>query len=289
MAFVAPLVVALDAGLAALSALDHWGRNTEIRSQSSHAQPLPGAQYLSGLWFSRPDTLVSVREQAGRVAVQRWSVSEGQPPAEVMVDLREWTAVAVSPEGRLAVAIDDGTVRLSPPAGPGSAGPDVFGAYNTLVAPGVVGAMAFHDERRIIVGGDFRGIYLISEDAPPQELVPDVLVKRLAFFGPHLVYPDVDRLAFATLSSIRPLNQTGRAIGLSWILIAIALLAVPAIRLRLAGRARLDAGGAGIRGVLQSEARGARQGAERHTAETGVGRRQRATSRGVSRVGFRAL
>ena len=379
LAFVAPLVVALVAGLAALLALDHWGRNTEIRSQSSHAQPLPGAQYLSGLWFSRPDTLVSVREQAGRVAVQRWSVGEGQPPAEVMVDLREWTAVAgappelpqawavspsgermagawsgnlyvkdlslgepqpvgslhsgrmpvslaflsegllavktgdaeiwfldverkqftflkpvtgpcpldillpwivdacpgqeradlfragepsapaepifrsypygldrktavaVSPEGRLAVAIDDGTVRLSPPAGPGSAGPDVFGAYNTLVAPGVVGAMAFHDERRIIVGGDFRGIYLISEDAPPQELVPDVLVKRLAFFGPHLVYPDVDRLAFATLSGIRPLNQTGRAIGLSWILIAIALLAVPAIRLRLAARARLGA------------------------------------------------
>jgi len=419
-AFLMPVALVVLAAMAGWAGLSLWGRTFSLQRDRTQIRWMRGAPNLAGLWFAPPDGLVGVREQAGRVTVLTWSVSEGRLVREVTVDpgagaaangtaafqspvqqrprvgtsateplgekmpvepplawavspsgerlawasggqiyikdlpdgrprpvlaplrlgrlpvsvaflsngllavkrgdgevgflevergrfvdwkpvrgpcqletyseeISPWsislwvvnacpgpervdafqvdvkggrreliqhsyaagwggrTAVGVSPRGRLAVGLEDGTVRLlTPESGAGS-------GESTLTAPGVVRALAFNTEDSIMVGGDFRGIYLLSEGAPPQVLVPGVLAKRLAAAAVYLAYPERDRLMLEGLDWVRTLNGTGRAIRFIWIVLAIALVSAPAGRLLLAGKVRPVAE-AGVTGTEEESA-----------------------------------
>ena len=133
---------------------------------------------------------------------------------------------ALSSTGIPVAATGDGTVLLA------SAQNRVMN--QVLSAPGVVETLAFYDPRRIAVGGGFRGIYLLSPDAPPAMLLPDVTgTEILTVAAANLAFATTDHLQLVSLKENTVLSNRGKFILFSGILTFLALILAPAVRLQL--------------------------------------------------------
>lgn len=128
-------------------------------------------------------------------------------------------ALAVSATGQVALGMDDGSVLLR--GFPGPAQTD-----RLLEAPGVATALAFHDDGRLIVGGDFRGIYLLSEETSPQEVIREAVGTRLLAAGrDRWAYADSGGAALVAPASRSVISSAGYALVGAWLLLGIGVLA----------------------------------------------------------------
>lgn len=151
---------------------------------------------------------------------------------------------ALSPSGDPAVATPSGTVLMR------SAKARVLELDAELKAPGVVQTLAFYAKGRIVVGGGFRGIYLLAEGSDAQRVIPDVAgTTLLAAQPPRLAYATADQLTLATLREVKNINQIGYSIALVWLFLVAGILAQPALRVFAEERERL--GEARLRSAME--------------------------------------
>jgi hypothetical protein len=154
-------------------------------------------------------------------------------------------ALAVSPGGRLAVADQDGAVSVVTPSDT---------AVFTLRAPGPVSRMAFLGEARIAVVGFFPDIHVLGRGESMR--VPSAAGRS----GGGVVGQDSSLVAYvpgqsATRYTLRTVRRTRLAVAVGVPLAAYALVAVLAVSLSSAARARRETaqarvGGLGTRPVL---------------------------------------
>src|SRR5262249_55359207 len=119
---------------------------------------------------------------------------------------RDILSLTLSPQARFAVVTPE-TIEQQ--------------GYSILV-PGLTRGLAFFDRNRVLVGGDFRGIYLLSPDRGPQQLTesaPGTTV--LAATGFNLAYGNSGSVTFATSRMVRSSVYKGMSRPSPWLLIAL--------------------------------------------------------------------
>lgn len=175
------------------------------------------------LWSSGPFlTVVSfptaqavVFDTRGPLKTSHWHYELGS---------RNGLGLVVSPSGRLAVGTSNGTVLLSRPEKGGRV--DVI-----REAPGIVTAITFYDENRTLVGGDFRGIYLVSSDQPLTELTSESVGTRLLAINPtQWAFSGNGGSMLMAHQQMSRLNATGTATIAAWVgggVLAVVYFAAP--------------------------------------------------------------
>ena len=167
--------------------------------------------YLAAVAFRESEAVVF--ERSGRLEVNHshYQWSRGRA-----------LCLAISPAGRFAVGTEQGTVLLGRPGG--AAGP----LAREIAAPGAVRALAFYDEDRVLVGGDFRGIHLISagrDQRSGETARAPVGVRLLAFAPDRLGYATGERLGIVSHGVRTGLTTAGYATLGGWIAVLLGLLA----------------------------------------------------------------
>lgn len=197
-------------------------------------RPLKSLEPQEGwsLWSSGPFlTVVSfpaaqaaVFDTRGLLKTSHWHYEIGSPNG---------LGLAVSPSGRLAVGTSNGTVLWSRSEKGGEV--DVI-----REAPGIVTAIAFYDENRTLVGGDFRGIYLVSSDHPLTELTSESVGTRLLAINPaQWAFSGNGGSMLMAHQQMSHLNATGTTTIAAWVgggVLAVAYVAAPWL-IGLLGRA----------------------------------------------------
>jgi predicted ATP-binding protein involved in virulence len=175
--------------------------------------------YLAAVDFTQSQAIVF--ERSGRLEVDnaRYQWSRGRA-----------LCLAVSPAGRFAVGTEQGTALLGRHGGAaGSLGTE-------LTAPGPVRSLAFYDENRVLVGGGFRGIHLLSAGAQKSggEAGKLPVGVRLLAVGPNRVgYATNDRLGVVSHGARTGLTAAGYAVLGSWVAVLLVLLAARIARGRV--------------------------------------------------------
>lgn len=172
------------------------------------------------------------------------------PPGEMWVrtapqnpDLG-FTAFALSPDGTPAAATDSGAVllwHLLPIERTETAQTTKYPLvrYETLQSPGVAQVLAYNGDY-VLVGGGFRGIYLLEEGKPPTAVVGDVAGTTLLaisslsrdsadnFSNGELVLATREGSTLAYLTAKRSLNDWGIRIAELWLgFWGLILVAIP--------------------------------------------------------------
>lgn len=160
--------------------------------------------------------------------------------AVVMLDMRSLTkqtalrgypasplenfTLAISDKGRLAIATGESRVVVYPidGSGEGSIALDTYGRVKIL---------AFYDDDRVLAGGDFDDLYLLSQGGIPERvLIADGGVKALAANGNRIAYAGPAGISLVWHTKTRYLSTSGK--------VALAILGI--VLLGLAGLFAFD-------------------------------------------------
>src|SRR5262249_36283574 len=101
---------------------------------------------------------------------------------------------------------------------------------HSILTPGVTRGLAFFDRNRVLVGGDFPGIYLLSPDQGPQQLAesaPGTTV--LASTGSNLAYGNSGSLTLASVRTVKTSVYKGMSRPSPWLLIGVFGLLSPVL------------------------------------------------------------
>jgi hypothetical protein len=127
---------------------------------------------------------------------------------------RDCLSLTLSPQARLAV----GTRETLEAEG------------RSFTAPGPIRTLAYYDRNRVLVGGDFSGIYVFGPDQGPQQVAaanPGTTV--LAAAGSKLVFGNSRLLALASGRLLRNRVYKGISRPSPWIMIAMLALISPVV------------------------------------------------------------
>ena len=125
---------------------------------------------------------------------------------------RDCLSFTLSPEARFAV----GTRQTLEAEG------------HSLAAPGPVRTLAYYDRNRILVGGDFSGIYMLGPGQDPQQVaVANPGTTVLAAAGSKLVFGDSRLLALASNRLVRNRVYKGMSRPSPWAMLALFALISP--------------------------------------------------------------
>jgi energy-coupling factor transporter ATP-binding protein EcfA2 len=130
-------------------------------------------------------------------------------------------ALALSRDGTPAIGTDLGTVLIWPADESGQR------QLKELRSPGIAEAIDC-DERAVLVGGGFRGIYALQEGAEAKLLVNDITgtsllaIERLerteqGLKSGRLAFGTREGVSVASLSAVRRMNKWGYAIAAAWL------------------------------------------------------------------------
>src|SRR5260221_538269 len=125
---------------------------------------------------------------------------------------RDILSLTLSPQARFAVVTPE-TIEQQ--------------GYSILV-PGLTRGMAFFDRNRVLVGGDFPGIYLLSPDRGPQQLTDSAAgTTVLATTGFNIAFGNSGSLTFASGRMVRGSVYKGMSRPSPWLLIGFFGLLSP--------------------------------------------------------------
>jgi|GEM_PF-930368 len=144
---------------------------------------------------------------ASAVVVDTRSPNKESPAHGYPISSPDRLRFSVSSQGRLAVGTGGSRVFVT-----GSDGKDASIPFDTY---GTVNVLSFYDENRILVGGNFQGVYRLAPNTTP-ELITNTSgdVSALALNPTQIAYAGSSGLYLATQSSQLHLNNVGKiAVG----------------------------------------------------------------------------
>ena len=156
---------------------------------------------------------------AAAVVLDVRSLAREVKPHGYPLGLGDKLVLAVSNNGRLAVGTGGSKVNLTPRTGDGDASIE-------LNAYGDVRILSFYDEDRVVAGGAFQDLYLLSQGQLPERIttVPSG-ANALAVHADKIAYAGVDGV-FLLSHHTRPELSTGGKIAIAIVLVLLAGLAL---------------------------------------------------------------
>lgn len=198
-----PALTATDNGLIALA---YSGGKVEFRGQGDLKVIGERETKLSNPSIMKPlgDLLAVVSTQkASIVMLDVNSAIETQLYGYKPTSPEKFT-LAISPKGRLAIGSGGDEVKLT---GPGADGD----SNNSVRAYGTVKILSFFDEERVIAGGDFQDVYLLTPGKLPYKIAnAPTGVNALAVNSNRIAYAGTDGVVLSWHTNRRLLNLGGK-------------------------------------------------------------------------------